>query len=433
MSYWRLEVDSDTSIPTTVAQTEIRSYHHQMRWLAAALSVVSCCAGATSMAQTPPAQSPADQIESLDKEIRQLKAELDTLRREISPKIPADLSFREEVTVPDLGRDERENTINARPEIFLQTRFAKIPVAGADPGEVDQNFQMTRIETRWAGRVSPRVGAGLELHFEPAAEGTPEEILNDAFLEFYVTRGFTIRAGQFVIPFGFDVQQSSEEREYPERAMVDGYVFPGERDRGILVQWMGGDASKSLANTQVQAALLNGNRFFSDSDTHLNSVLRVRRIFPKAGLSVGVSGLVGSQILEPGSKGSTHVRIGGLDAQYNWNRFGFRFEWVGGTQPATLLSLKPEFTSSFVPGGEISGITGALLVKTSSRGRAYGRYDRLTGDPTNTTQAHAVDIGYLHLLKSHVRLSADYQWKNRPTENDDAVNTRVQITLDIVF
>ena len=45
----------------------------------------------------------------------------------------------------------------------------------------------------------------------------------------------TIRAGQFVKPFGFEVQQPDAVRESPERAMFAGYVFPGERDRGVML------------------------------------------------------------------------------------------------------------------------------------------------------------------------------------------------------
>ena len=104
---------------------------------------------------------------------------------------------------------------------------------------------MTRIEAGWAGHLSDRVGVGLELQFHPALEGAAEELVNDAFVELYLTPGLTLRAGQFVKPFGFDVPRSSADREFPERGMFAGYFFPGQRDRGLMLMWdAGADARR---------------------------------------------------------------------------------------------------------------------------------------------------------------------------------------------
>ena len=174
-----------------------------------------------------PDPSTNSRIESLEKEVETLKRQVEALQGNGQPQSSAAVSEPvDEILAPDLGSDERENPLGSKPEIFLQTRFSKLLVKGAAEGEADQNFQMTRIEARWAGRLSPRWGAGLELQFHPALEGAPEEIVNDAFMEFYASREVTIRAGQFIKPFGFDIQQSSADREYPERAMFAGYFFP---------------------------------------------------------------------------------------------------------------------------------------------------------------------------------------------------------------
>ena len=65
--------------------------------------------------------------------------------------------------------------------------------------------------------------------------GASEEPVNDAFVEYYPTELVTIRAGQLVKPFGFDIQQSSTLRESLERGMFAGYSFPGQGDRGVGV------------------------------------------------------------------------------------------------------------------------------------------------------------------------------------------------------
>src|SRR5262245_10899439 len=226
-------------------------------------------------------QTIQDRLKALEAEVIELQKQIEALKRETattqseeqstlpaeSPTKATNREFSDQIQVPDLGNDEREHKLEGKPEVFVQTRFSRNPVRNADPRETVQNFQLTRIEVRWSGRVSPKIGAGLEMQFHPAPAGSPEEIVNDAFLEFYPVKGLTLRAGQFVKPFGFDVQQSSSDREYPERAMFEGYFFPGERDRGVMFRWDSGSESPiAVRNTTVSAAVLNGNRFFEDID-----------------------------------------------------------------------------------------------------------------------------------------------------------------------
>jgi hypothetical protein len=78
--------------------------------------------------------------------------------------------------------------------------------------------------------LSEHVGNGLEVQPHPLQDGDPEEVVNHALLDWYATDGLTVRAGQFIKPFGFDIQQSSFDREYPELAC--GRVT-SSRDSGI--------------------------------------------------------------------------------------------------------------------------------------------------------------------------------------------------------
>ncbi len=241
------------------------------------------------------------------------------------PSQPSEVlsAFAKQVLVPDIYDNEQASEIKPRPEIFIQTRFSRGRVDGATEEEATQNFELTRIETRWAGHLSDRVGAGLELQFHPALEGAAEELVNDAFVEFYVSRGVTVRAGQFVKPWGFDVPRSSADREFPERGMFAGYFFPGQRDRGVMLMWDPDDAGAMLKNTRLYAALLNGNRFFADVDGRLDTLLRVRRVFPSAGFAAGASLQVGNQLLPPGTSGDDGVTIVGADVQKVIKRVGF--------------------------------------------------------------------------------------------------------------
>ena len=195
-----------------------------------------------------------------------------------------------------MGASEREETLRARPEIFIQSRYSALPIRGSN-GEFEPNFSMTRIETRWGGKVSERIGAGLEIQFHPALDGSAEELVNDAFVEYYLNDHATLRVGQFIKPFGFDIQQSSAVRESPERGIFAGYFFPGQRDRGVMLF---GDLNfTALKNVHYFIGAFNGNRFFADNNRRMNYLLRVRKLFDRPKLAVGFSAQRGKQILPP--------------------------------------------------------------------------------------------------------------------------------------
>ena len=342
----------------------------------------------------------------------------------------ADELFADQIVEPGLAETERDHSLVAKPELFIQSRFSRGVMKGA---EADVNFQMTRIETRWSGRLTERLGAGLEIQFHPALDGAPEELVNDAFVEYYATSRLTVRLGQFIKPFGFDIQQSSADREYPERGIFAGYFFPGQRDRGAMLTWLLGGDSSSTAHTQVYAAVLNGNRFWNDNNDRLDTVLRIRRLIPQRQLAVGASLQIGSQIV-PSASDRGNVRIVGLDAQYSVHRVGLRAEWVHGTPPLDAARAGSRVHGCLRP-RHVHRWSGGLADRAgdASRPAVYGRFDQLSGDPMTGHRVRAGDIGYRRLLNDSARLSIGYQWKNEPTDNDDAVNARFHVTFGVGF
>lgn len=334
-------------------------------------------------------------------------------------------SFHEQVVRTDLATDERGHEIQAAPELFVQTRFQALAIDEASPEDAPTNFELTRMETRWAGRLAPRVGMGFELQYHPAPDGASFEIINDAFVEYYPTDRLTVRVGQFVKPFGFDIQHSSGDRESPERGIFAGYFFPGQRDRGAMLRAGLGHG------VELYLGAFNGNRFFTDRDRTLNYNGRLRKVFETIPLAVGVSAQVGRQLVPEGMDGDGHENLFGADLQWAWRRLGVRAEWVTGDRPSTLLELEPEFAPAYAPGAQSSG--GALfsLLRLTDLDQIYGRYDQFNGDPVYGYDVRAFNMGYLRRIGDHARLGVDYQFKNRLTANDDSLNSRLQITFNV--
>jgi len=331
---------------------------------------------------------------------------------------------------PEIGSNEHDHELEAKPEIFIQTRYSVAPFDGSGTA-FNPNIRLSRIETRWAGKINDRLGAGVEIQFQESVEGSPEKLVNDAFLEYYLTGHATVRAGQFIKPFGFSVQQSSWTRESPERPMFSGYFFPGERDRGIMLSgdlgFLSGAAFKDL---QYFVGAFNGNRFFNDSNRQVNYMARIRKIFDKK-LAVGASVQLGKQLLPPGVSGNDNERLFGLDFQFATGRFGLRGEAMAGNRPSTPASITPEFFPAFRPGAHSSAAELLVSYRVAGAHNVYARYNQFNGDPVTGLNIRAFNFGYFLPIGQLSRLSFDYQFKNHPSFEDDAVNGRFQITWGI--
>lgn len=90
------------------------------------------------------------------------------------------------------------------------------------------------------------------LQIDATGKGVALKDAEATFIEPWTPLHLRLTAGQFKWPFGYEVVQSSGDREMPERSRVVRALFPGERDRGLRVQgrweWL-----------RFSAALVNGN------------------------------------------------------------------------------------------------------------------------------------------------------------------------------
>jgi hypothetical protein len=348
-------------------------------------------------------------------------------------KTDAAQDFTARIIGAENGSNEHDNELNPKPEIFIQTRYSVAPIDGSGTA-FDPNLRLSRIETRWAGKINERLGAGLEIQFQESVEGSPEKLVNDAFLEYYLTDHATVRVGQFIKPFGFDVQQSSWLRESPERPIFSGYFYPGERDRGIMLSGDFGFLSSGIFNDlQYFVGAFNGNRFFNDSNRQVNYMARIRKIFDKDKLAVGASVQLGKQLLPPGVSGNDNERLFGIDFQFTTGRFGLRGEALAGNRPSTPATIEPQFFPAFRPGTHSSAAELLVSYRIAGAHTFYARYNQFNGDPVTGLNIRAFNFGYFLPIGQLSRLSFDYQFKNHPSFEDDAINGRFQITWGILL
>ena len=79
--------------------------------------------------------------------------------------------------------------------------------------------------------------------------------------------------------------------------------------------------------------------------------------------------------------------------------------------------------------GTVYGVPGCELGHHGDE----ARYNQFSGDPVTGLNIQAFNFGYFLPIGQRSRLSFDYQFKNHPSFEDDAVNGRFQITWGILL
>lgn len=89
--------------------------------------------------------------------------------------------------------------------------------------------------------------------------------LKDAVVKYHFPSGLTLEVGQRKWNASYEVLQSSSVREMPERSAVARYLFPGERDRGVMLS----GRTRGRQPLYWAVGLWNGNGI-KDQDGELN-------------------------------------------------------------------------------------------------------------------------------------------------------------------
>lgn len=253
-------------------------------------------------------------------------------------------------------------------------------------------------------------------------DATPRGVtLKDAeasLIEPWTGLNLKFTAGQFKWPFGYEVLQSSQNREMPERARVVRTLFPGERDRGFRV-------SGGWKALKFSTAVVNGNGT-EDSIYGANDQNKFKDVVGRLGLDfesvvVGVSGYYGQGLITDAEDRTfteyTKSRVGG-DVQAYLDIPG-----VGG------LALKGELIFGEEPKGQVLGWYVLAVQNLGDKLGVFARLDRY--DPQLDEENNAVLTaggGFQYYFSGNVRLTATYEYPILEEEDpyDDILTLQLQ-------
>ncbi|UYQ93255.1 porin [Chitinophaga horti] len=228
---------------------------------------------------------------------------------------------------------------------------------------------------------------------------------------------FSLTAGVFPRPFGYEINLSSSDRETPERGRMSQILMRTERDLGAMISWEPRRRKDFWRKLKVDAGFFNGQGLSgtADYDSHKDFIARAYfrqlKVSPKMRLSVGASVLQGGMqqftpyinkiqgkafvIDSTGNIDKVAPRhYYGADAQLRVaNRVGwteFRAEYIRGKQTATAATTE---TPGSIP--MAGGVPAPLYIRPFDG--AYFYY-----------------VQHLHSLKH--QLIVKYDWYDPNTE-----------------
>ena len=231
----------------------------------------------------------------------------------------------------------------------------------------DDQFSVRRGRIKFTYAVSPT--SRFVIQPDLASSGVS---LKDAYLELsepWTSWRHTLTAGQFKWPFGFEVLYSSSEREMPERSRVVRALFPGERDRGVMLSGRGLDRK-----LRYDVAIVNGNGTESSSDDNERKDLVGRVGYDFGAFDAGASVYRGAQVLASGAESTKR-------------REGVDLQWA---TPLPGLSIRGEYIRGVEESFDVDGWYVYAIQRLGTRHQLVTRLDeydpntRRDGDATQT-------------------------------------------------
>lgn len=291
-------------------------------------------------------------------------------------------------------------------------------------------------------RLSARHDVDAQLGFRASVEaaGATNQItlqLRDAYA-LYTPQGRNAEtrsefmAGQFFFPLGTDLASSSGDRFWPERAQYNQVLFSGERGRGVQARYVQ-DGLTLFAGVMNALSITDPEQTnqAAGPDGKLVAVAGAR--VRSGGLEVGVSGLAGER---PKFETSSSVelpndarRILNGEIRYRTpdDRLRLQLEAMTGTD-------RVPGTTRF--GGEAQKIGGLLAQANWRLGSANWlmlRHEQFDRSPFFGDTLTAFGLGYLHDIRSDLRLTVAQEWFKDSLRSDGQRYSQTTVRLQFRF
>lgn len=278
---------------------------------------------------------------------------------------------------------------------YIQAQYLDDSTAAGEGSHGQFTIRRGRLKAVYAAAETAR----LTLQIDASSAGVE---LRDAYIELmepWTSWRHTLTAGQFKWPFGFEVLQSSSDREMPERSRVVRALFPGERDRGVMLSGTGWSE-----RFRYHLALVNGSGISRRFDPDENKDLVGRLTWDAGPLDLGVSAYLGED-------GSFDKQRQGIDVQL--------------ATPLPGLTLRGEYIGGEERGQDVDGWYAYVIKRLAERHQLVLRVDEY--DPGANLDVFTVGGSYLYQWDRNTRLMFAFESADsEQLDNAETVTVRVQ-------
>jgi hypothetical protein len=230
----------------------------------------------------------------------------------------------------------------------------------------------------------------------------------------------TLTAGQFNWPFGFEIAYSSSSREMPERSRVVRTLFPGERDRGVML------SGRGFAERFIyQVAIVNGTGTTQSFDFNKRKdfVGRVGGTFGP--LDLGVSAYRGRDLVATASRPS--------GVAFDKERTGVDFQLI---TPIPGLGVRGEYIRGKERAADVDGWYAYAIQNLGTRHQFVARaddYDPNTDVSSNAATRSTFTLGGSYIFhwdaNSKLMLAYEHPELEELDPDDDVVTLRYQYSF----
>ena len=312
-------------------------------------------------------------------------------------------------TVDNLNRMRLTGYIQA--QYVNDERSVNELTGAASTRNLDQ-FSIRRARVKFTYQFAPTSRIVIQPDF-----GTGSAVsLKDGYVEFtepWTPWKHTLTAGQFNWPFGFEIMYSSSSREMPERSRVIRTLFPGERDRGIMLS---GSGFADRFNYRV--GIVNGTGTTQTFDFNKRKDLVGRIGFNLGVIDLGLSGYRGTDLVASGPFPQRRETAK--------TRQGIDFQWV---TPVPGLGTRGEYITGDERGADVRGWYWYLIQNVGTRNQFVVRiddYDPNTDAANNATRTIGGSYIFHWDANSKVMLTYEQPKLQRNDPDDNVWTLRYQ-------
>ena len=310
---------------------------------------------------------------------------------------------------------EMKNVLDALSRLkisgYLQAQYVQDERSTGDLGRNLDQFSVRRARVKFTYQATKT--AKFVLQPDITSSGVT---LKDGYVELtepWTRWKHTLTAGQFNWPFGFEIMYSSSAREVPERSRVIRTLFPGERDRGVMLSGLGMNERFSY-----RIAVVNGTGTVQSTDLNQRKDVVGRVGYSFGALDVGASAYRGSDLVA-----TTRDATG---EEFDKERIGVDFQWA---TPVPGLGIRGEYlTGKQTPSGTTSrtdsfDVGGWYVYAIQSIGTRHQLAVRLDEyDPDTDVGGNAVrtiNPSYIFHWDEHSKVMASHEWIDSQTNDPD--------------